>query len=400
VKNRDIMKKMIIALLLCILSASSFGQNETGYVFEIVKKLATTPVKDQQRTGTCWSYATTSFLETEVLRMGKPEIILSPMFFVRHAYSNKVDRYIRFQGANNFGQGGQAHNVMDVIRLKGIVPEMNYSGKNYGEDVHAHSELEGLLKGMVDVVIKNPNRKLSTAWRPAIESVLDTYLGESPKTFSYNSKSYNPESFAKLLGINADDYIEITSYTHHPFYEQIVLEIPDNWAHKQYYNLPINELMEVISNSINNGYSVCWDGDVSEKGFSHRKGLAVMPQVNVSEMKDSEQAKWSEVPKDKLIDEIYSFKNIVQEVSVTQEMRQETFDNYKTTDDHLMHIVGISKDQNGNLYFVTKNSWGTSNVYDGYLHMSEQYVRKKTVAIVVHKDALPKPIAKKLGIKR
>lgn len=399
------MKKVAIILIPFVLTiffrTTLFAQGETGYQFEMVKTIKTTPVKDQQRTGTCWSYATTSFLETELIRMGKPEVILSPMFFVRHTYTNRIERYVRFHGTNNFGQGGQAHNVMDVIRLRGLVPEQFFSGMNYGEDQHVHSEMESILQGMVEAVVKNRNRKLSTAWQPAIERVLDTYFGDSPKEFNFGGKNYTPQSFAKWLGINPDDYIELTSYTHHPFYQQIVLEIPDNWAHKSYYNLPIDELMEIINHAIDNGFSVAWDGDVSEKGFVHRKGLAVLPQVNIKEMSDSEQARWADVPKDKLTDELYSFNSIVPEISVSQQTRQETFDNFKTTDDHLMHIVGISKDQNGNNYYYTKNSWGSANhIFDGYLHMSEPYVRKKTVAIMVHKDALPKPIAKKLGIKR
>lgn len=394
---------MLLPFLLMVFALSQhsvMAQNETGYQFEVTKEIKTSPVKDQQRTGTCWSYATTSFLETELIRMGKPEVVLSPMFFVKHSYTNKAERYVRFHGTNNFGQGGQAHNVMDVIKSYGLVPESVFNGRNYGEDVHVHSELESVLTGMVEAVVKNRNRKLSTAWQPAIDGVLNAYFGVSPTTFSYQNKSYSPASFAMEMGIDPDNYIEITSYSHHPFYQPIVLEIPDNWAHKLYYNLPIDELMEVINHSIANGYSVCWDGDVSEKGFAHKKGLAVLPVIKIDEMADSEQAKWADVPADKLLDEIYSFKSIVPEVKVTQEMRQKTFDNFITTDDHLMHLVGTSKDQNGTPYYITKNSWGTSNVYKGYLHMSEQFVREKTVAIMVHKDALPKAIAKKLGIKR
>lgn len=398
------MKRLIVLYLIAplfLFQYSVFAQEKTGYEFEIIKKLETSPVKDQQRTGTCWSYATTSFLESEIIRLGNPEVILSPMHFVRYAYSNKVERYVRFQGTNNFGQGGQAHNVMDVIRKHGIVPEKDFSGINYGEDVHVHSELEGILQAMVDVVIKNRNRKLSTAWKPAIEKVIETYFGETPKSITYNGESLSPQKLTEKLGINPDDYIEITSYSNHPYYQKVVLEIPDNWAHKQYYNVPLQDLMSIMNNSIDNGFTIAWDGDVSEKSFSYKKGLAVLPQLNVKEMTDSEQAKWADLPNDKRLEEIYSFKEIVPEIKVTPELRQETFDNYLTTDDHLMHIVGTSKDQNGTLYYITKNSWGDEDhIFDGYLHMSEQYVRKKTIAIMVHKDAVPKHIAKELGIKR
>ncbi|MDY0201717.1 MAG: C1 family peptidase [Tenuifilaceae bacterium] len=396
------MRKFIATLCLTVFlgipAQTLFAQNQTGYKFEVVKEIKTTPVKDQQRTGTCWSYATTSFFETELIRMGKPEVILSPMFFAKKAYIDRMNRYIRFQGTNNFGQGGQSHNVLDAITNFGMVPESVFTGKNYGEDIHVHSEMEAVLKGMIDAIIKNRNRKLSTAWEPALKAVLDTYFGETPSTFTYNGKEYSPQSFAKSLGINPKDYVEITSFTHHPFYEQMVLEIPDNWAHKGYYNVPIDELMEIINNSISKGYSVCWDGDVSEKGFVHGKGLAVMPVVKVEEMKDSEQGKWADIPANKLLEEIYSFKEIVPEIMVTQDLRQEGFDNFTTTDDHLMHIVGTSKDQNGTPYYIIKNSWGTGNIYDGHLHMSEQFARMKTVVILVHKDVIPKAIAKKMGL--
>ncbi len=395
--NRTIVTLSIL-LVTGVLLTSLKAQPETGYEFTTEKKLPTTPVKDQQRTGTCWSYTATSFLETELLRMGKPEIILSPMYFVRHTYTHKADRYVRFHGHNNFGQGSHAHNVMDVVREHGMVPESEYLGLNYGEDRHIHSELAAILKGIVDAVIKNPNRRLSTAWKPSYESVLDNYLGESPDEFEYKGRSFTPGSFAEWLEINPDDYVELTSYTHHPFYEAFVLEIPDNWAHSLFYNLPVDELMEVMDYALDNGYSISWDGDVSERGFVHSKGLAVLPQVEVEEMSDSEQARWSEMPENERLEEIYSFKEIVPEKEVTQQMRQETFDNYETTDDHLMHIVGTSRDQEGNLYYLTKNSWGSENhIYGGYLHMSESYVRLKTVAIMVHKDAIPGRIARKLG---
>lgn len=396
------MQKFLITLCLAVFlgipTQVLFAQNESGYQFEVVKEIKTTPVKDQQRTGTCWSYAATSFLETELIRMGKPEVILSPMFFAKKAYIDRMNRYIRFHGTNNFGQGGQFHNVLDAITNFGMVPESVFSGKNYGEEMHVHSEMEAMLKGMIDAIIKNRNRKLSTAWQPSLKSVLDSYFGETPSTFNYNGKEYTSKSFTEYLGINPDDYLEIISFTHHPFYKQVVLEIPDNWAHKLYYNVPIDDLVAIINHAIDNGYSVGWDGDVSEKGFVHSKGLAVMPVVRVDEMKDSEQAKWADVPANQFLQEIYSFKEIVPEISVTQEMRQEGFDNFTTTDDHLMHLVGTSKDQNGTPYYIIKNSWGTGNPYNGYLHMSEAFVRMKTVAILVHKDAIPKSIAKKMGL--
>lgn len=394
-----LLRTILLSVTLLAASAIMTIAQETAYRFETVKKVKTTPVKDQQRTGTCWSYAATSFLETEVLRMGKPQIELSPMFFAKQTYANKAHRYVRFQGANNFGQGGQAHDVMAVVASHGVVPQSEFSGMNYGEEMHVHSELEAILNGIITGVVKNPNRKLSTAWQPAYYAVLDAYLGENPTHFSVNGKSHTPISLRDYLGIDVDSYIYITSYTHHPFYKEMILEIPDNWAHQQFHNLPMDELMEVMNYAIDKGFSICWDGDVSEKGFAYGKGLAVLPQMKVTEMKDSEQSKWADVPQNELATKIYSFNDIVPEIEVTQALRQTTFDDYTTTDDHLMHIVGISKDQNGNLYYITKNSWGSGNhVYDGYLHMSEAYVKLKTVSIMVHKDAIPKKIAKKMGI--
>ncbi|MDD2279068.1 MAG: C1 family peptidase [Bacteroidales bacterium] len=396
---KQLITTFFAALLLSISSFIAIAQEEEGYKFEVIKEIKTTPVKDQQRTGTCWSFATTSFLETEIIRMGKPQIVLSPMYFVKHTYANKAKRFVRFQGANNFGQGGQAHDALTIIATHGMVPENEFSGINYDEDVHVHSELAAVLNGFLEAVVKNPNRKLSTAWEPAFNSILDAYFGDSPKEFTVEGKNYTPHTLAEGLDIDVENYIELTSYTHHPFYQQIILEIPDNWAHKAYYNIPLDELMAVMLNAINKGYSICWDGDVSEKGFVHRKGLAVLPQVKVTEMTDSEQGKWADVPMDELMSTIYSFNKIVPEIKVTQDLRQQTFDNYTTTDDHLMHLVGISKDQEGNQYYITKNSWGSSNhIYNGYLHMSEQYVRMKTTSIMVHKDALPKELAKKLGL--
>lgn len=398
---KQLITTFFAALLLSISSFIAIAQEEEGYKFEVIKEIKTTPVKDQQRTGTCWSFATTSFLETEIIRMGKPQIVLSPMYFVKHTYANKAKRFVRFQGANNFGQGGQAHDALTIIATHGMVPENEFSGINYDEDVHVHSELAAVLNGFLEAVVKNPNRKLSTAWEPAFNSILDAYFGDSPKEFTVEGKNYTPHTLAEGLDIDVENYIELTSYTHHPFYQQIILEIPDNWAHKAYYNVPLDDLMAIMRNAIDKGYSICWDGDVSEKGFVHRKGLAVLPQVKVIEMTDSEQGKWADVPKDELMSTIYSFNKIVPEIKVTQDLRQQTFDNYTTTDDHLMHLVGISKDQEGNRYYITKNSWGSSNhIYNGYLHMSEQYVRMKTTSIMVHKDALPKEIAKKMGLMR
>ncbi len=389
----------ILLLVFCTTFFSEAQENKSGYQFNMVKQLKTTPVKNQQSTGTCWSFATTSYIETELLRMGKPEYDLSEMFFVRYAYPEKVKQFVRYQGANNFGEGGQAHDVFNVMRKYGIATEESYNGKNYGLNYHNHAELVGVLKGMLDAVVKNENGKLSTAWLPAFESVLDAYLGKVPRDILVSGNIYNPKSFFESTGFKPDDYVEITSFNHHPFYKKIILEIPDNWAHDLYYNIPLDELMQIIDFAINKGYSVCWDGDVSEKGFAHNKGFAILPASKIEEIAGSEKAKWATLTENELKTQMYAFNGPVPEQAVNQQNRQDNFDNLTSTDDHLMHITGIATDQNGTKYYFTKNSWGTTDhIYNGFLYMSESYVRMKTIAIMIHKEAIPREIASKLGL--
>ncbi len=386
-KNRSVFAPRglfaIILLYAFVFTGNAQFENHP-YHFQDIRKIRTTPVKNQQRTGTCWCFATTSFVETEILRQGGPVLNLSEMFTVRHAYEQKGELYVRFHGLANFGPGGQAHDVINMIRKYGFVPEEIYPGKNYGDTIHSHSELNKVLNAYLDAVVKS--RKLTTAWSRGYASVLDAYLGKKPETFTWEGKEYTPESFRDHFHFNPDDYVELTSYTHHPFYTRFGLEVPDNWTHDLYYNLPLNELMDVINYALDHGFSVAWDGDVSEKGFSHKNGVAILPEKPWMSMSGAE------------VDS--AFKHPVKELQVTQAMRQQTFDDYQTTDDHLMHLVGTGKDENGTLYYLTKNSWGTSsNKYGGYLFMSEPFVKLKTLAIMVHKNALPKDIRKKLGIK-
>jgi bleomycin hydrolase len=386
----NIMNKIIVLFLLSlpglVFAQKKKEKKEEGYKFEPVYEIKTTPVKDQNYTGTCWAFATTSFLETEALRLGKKELDLSEMFFVRHAYTKKVQLYVRYHGNYTFGEGGQAHDVLNVIRKHGIVPDEIYPGLEYGEDNHDHGELATMIEAMVNVVIKNKNGRLSTKWQQAIEATLDTYLGIPAKIFRYNDEETDPIKFQhNIAGIIPDDYVEITSYSHHPFYTQIDLEVPDNWSHDLYYNIPIDDLMKVMDNAFENGFSVCWDGDMSEKTFSHKKGVAVIPEKPYRKMTDDEK------------EEIW--KKPGKEREISQELRQITFDNYTTNDDHLMHLVGLMKDQNGTKYYKTKNSWAAdSNDFGGFLNMSESFIRLKTVAILVHKDAIPEDIKTKMGL--
>jgi bleomycin hydrolase len=399
------MKKLLLGIIaFSVMSMGVIAQDDTekkdeGYVITLKKEIKVSPVKDQYRAGTCWSYSGLAFVEAELLRMGKPETDLAELYVVRKAYETKAEKYIRMHGNINFGGGGAFHDVFNVIRDFGIVPEEAYKGLNYGEDNHVHGELDAVLKAYVDAVKENENKKLSTAWLKGFIGILDAYLGEEPKEFTYNGKKYTPKSYAEELGINTDDYINITSYTHHPFYKPFILEIPDNWAWGLAYNVPMDEMIEIMDNAINNGYSVCWGADVSEKGFKWTKGIAVVPAEDRPDLDGLERDKWEKLSKKEKEELLYTLDKPVPEKKITQEMRQLAFDNYQTTDDHGMLICGIATDQNGTKYYYVKNSWNTANIYDGYFYASESFVKYKTMNIVIHKDALPKNTKKNLGIK-
>lgn len=342
-----------------------------------------TSVKNQHNSGTCWSFAAVSFVEAELLRIKKTEYDLSEMFFVNYAYKQKALDYVSYQGKTNFSEGGQAHDVLNIINHSGIAPESAYDGLNYGEKMHDHNEFSAMLTAMLKSILNIQGSKLTTAWNPAICSVIDTYLGEIPENFVYNDKNFTPISFSGDLGIITEDYVEVSSYNQTPFYEWFILKIPDNWSRDKYINLPLDEMMSLIDNALMNGYSVCWDGDVSEQGFAHKYGLALVPEKPIHFLSPEEKEKY--------------FNTDRKESSITQETRQLAFENLSATDDHLMHLVGISFDSNGKKYYKTKNSWGTeSNSLGGYLYMSESYVRLNTVAVMVHKDAVPAELKNKI----
>lgn len=374
-------------------------KKDEGFIFTDEISLKTTPVKDQNRAGTCWSYSALGFFESELLRMGKGEYDLAELFIVNHTYQSKADRYVRFHGCLEFAGGGSFKDVVDVLRNEGIVPEEVYQGLEYGEDNHVHGELDAVTRAYVDAVIKNRNRRLSTAWKRGFEGILSAYLGELPENFTYKGVSYTPKSFFKSLGLNMDDYVFFTSFTHHPFYQPCILEIPDNWQHASDLNVPLDDLMAIIDNSLKNGYTVGWGSDVSEKGFRYNKGIAVIPVDAGEELADSEKLKWSSMTKEERAKLLKDIDRPVPEQTITQEMRQKAFDNWETTDDHGMVITGIAKDQNGTKYYKVKNSWTAEGVYNGFFYASEAFVRYKTMNIMVHKDAVPKEIAKKVGIK-
>ena len=376
------------------------GEKVTGYQFTPIKEIPCTTVKDQNRSGTCWSFSGLGFLEAELIRLGKPTVDLSEMFIVYHSYSDKAVKYVRLHGSLNFSAGGAFHDVTNVIKKYGIVPEEVYTGLNYGEEKHVHGELDRVLLDQVKAVVENPNKKLTTAWYEVLSSTLNTYFGELPEKFDYQGKEYTPQSFAKdFVGLNMEDYVEISSYTHHPFYSQFIIEVPDNWSWDHVYNVPMNEMAEIIDNSINTGYTVAWAADVSEKGFSTSlKGVAVIPMVDKANMTDAEITKWEKQTEKEKNEELYKLSNPGKEKVITQELRQKDFDNYLTTDDHGMLIMGTAKDQAGNIYYKVKNSWGDYNEYEGYFYASKPYVDYKTMSIMVHKDAIPKNIRKKLNL--
>ena len=375
------------------------------YEFTLVKDLEATPVQNQNRTGTCWSFSTLSFMESEMIRKGYKPVNLSEMFIARNAYIGKAENYLRMNGKFNFGEGGAFHDIPWVIKRYGIVPESVYNGLNYGSDKHKHSEMAGALKAMLEVFVKKPQGgKITKNWKKAYTGVIDAYLGDLPDntenfTFVENGITYTPKSYAKHLGLdNMDDYISLTSYTHHPFYEQFVIEVPDNWSMTSSYNLPLDEFMDVMEDAIEKGFTFAWGADVSEKGFSSRDALAILPEdASTIKEKGKDDVFFSQNGSEKISN---AFMQPVKEKIVTQQERQDAFDEQTTTDDHGMHITGIVKDQKGTKYFIVKNSWGTKyNQCDGYFYASFPYVRYKTMNILIHKDALSKNMKKKLGLK-
>ena len=375
---------LIVAVLsfTSVLYANSEGKSTGAYVFNETISLRATPVKNQAVTGTCWSFTTTSFLESELIRLGKGEFDLSEMHTVRFNYINRLqDNYLR-RGAGNLGEGSLAHMMFNIVKKHGVVPESVYTGINYNSAFHNHDELNRFVNAIAEVPVKLKNR--SSEYFKLVESLLDIYLGPLPQNFNISGKEYNSVSFFNSLGLNIEDYVEITSFSHHPWYSDFVLEIPDNWDGGRFYNLPLDEFMQVIDNSLENGYTVCWDGDMSEKSYSDKMGVAV--NATDEELMSEEGRE-------------LSFKKIYKEADVTQESRQSGFEKFVTTDVHLMHLIGRATDQNGTIYYKVKNSWKPEiNIFGGYNFLSKKFVEAKTISIVVHKNAIPEHIRRKLGI--
>lgn len=399
------MSKLIIAALAAaVLSPATARADEetpdTAFVFTDEIVIPVTSVKDQNKSGTCWCFSGTSFFENEIRKAGGDSLDLSEMFTVYHCYLDKADRYVRMYGNANFAAGGSIMDVPYVWRRYGAVPEEVYRGLCYGEDKHVHGELDGELAAIVDVVTKKPNKKISPAWKKAFEGVLEAYLGKLPEKFTYKGKEYTPQSYAASLPVNPDNYVALTSFTHHPFYEEFVFEVPDNWLWANYMNIPLDELKAVVDNALAMGYTVAWAADVSEGGFKWTDGVALMPKgKNEGDMDGTELSRWVHLSDKDRQNEKYEFKGPVEEIEVTQELRQNMFDSQETTDDHGMEIVGTARDQKGNRYYKVKNSWDTNQKYDGYLYVSEPFFLAKTLNLLVNKKAVPKDIAKKINLK-
>lgn len=398
------MKKIVLLTaalgLILNLSAQDEEKNEekNGFKFEDQVTVKALPVENQGRSGTCWCFSTLDFMESEMIRMEKEPVNLSEMYIVRRAYQKKARKYVRMHGKINFAAGGAINDNFEVMEEYGLMPQDAYPGLEYGTEKHLHGEMDEVLKKYVKGIIEKENPTLSTAWQEGYNGILDAYLGKVPNNFEYKGETYTPKSFSKeVVGLNYDDYRMFSSYTHHLFYEQFILEVPDNWSWGHVWNVRMNDIISIFDKALKNGYSIAWAADVSEDGFSWKKGVAIVPDVELKDMSGTEREKWEELTDKERKKEMYSFKRPVPEEEITQKMRQKAFDNYSTTDDHGMQITGIAKDQEGNKYYKVKNSWSIDDhIYDGYFYASEAYVKYKTMSFMVHKGAVPGDIMNKI----
>lgn len=401
------MKNLMLSLIALCLALTAGAQtadttSAEGYRFTDTKIIPTTAVKDQSRSGTCWCFSTLSFLESEILRAGGSAMHLSEMWIVRHSFMDKAEKYVRMHGTINFAEGGASHDVTEGIKAHGIVPFEVYPGLNYGTEKPDFHELSVVLKAYLDAVVKTGDKSgkaLSTAWKRGFDAILDEYFGPLPETFTYEGKEYTPETFAAQLPIDLDNYIDISSFTHHPFYTQFIIEVPDNWMWGTVYNVPLDEMMQIIDHALEQGYTVSWGTDVSEKGFSRTKAIGIVPEADTESMSGTEAERWGKLTDREKEAALYKFDKPGKERTITQQMRQTAFDNYETTDDHGMLIMGTATDQAGNRYYKVQNSWNVLPPYDGFWYFSRPFVAYKTTSIMVNKQALPKEIARKLGLK-
>lgn len=371
-------------------------QTDTAYVFTDIQTVPVSPIDNQSSSGTCWSFAGTGLLESEVLRQGKDTLNLSEMWIVRHTYLDKAVKYVRLHGAGSFSSGGNTHDVLTILRNHGLVPQEAYEGLRYSRDgLHRHGELDTVLAGYMKAVVAAKNRTLSPVWQDGLNGILDAYLGQCPEKFTYKGREYTPKSFAEAMGLRPDDFVSFTSFTHHPFYTRFAVEIPDNWAWETSANVPVDELIEIVDHALENGFAVNWSADVSEKGFRYNEGFAIVPVDRPEQVAGSDMAHWTGLTKEQLARMSHRITGPMPEKTITQEMRQEAFDNYETTDDHGMVIVGTAHDQWGNKFYKVKNSWGKRGRYKGFFYVSEPFVRYKTINILVNRAAVPQTVADK-----
>ena len=404
------MKKILTITLALFVAVGSVGatkkkapekKNANKPVFTTIKEIPITSVKDQNRSGTCWDYSTLSYFEAEILKATGKKYDLCESFVANKTYMERAIQVVRFHGDCQFAQGGSAEDVLATMKNHGIVPEgtMPFPGSLYGDSLNNFNEFFGVLEPYVAAVSKSSAKKISNAWKSGLQGILDAYLGKCPETFTYEGKQYTPKSFMASLGIDLNDYVSITSYTHHPFYTTFAVEVQDNWRFPLSYNVPMDEMMQIIDNAIELGYTIAWGGDVSEDGFT-RKGLAyaIDAKKTEKEVKGSDMARWLKLTTEKKRNVIDSLGCTVPEIVPTQKMRQERFDNWELTDDHGMHIYGVAKDQNGKEYYMVQNSWGETGDYKGTWYMTKAFIAANTMDFLINKNAIPAEIRKKLGI--
>ena len=392
-------KTIVLLLALIVVMPSLLFAQERAYQITDDVVVPHTSVKNQSRSGTCWCFAGIGMVEAEILRKYNVEVDLSEMYLVRWAYANKFEKYVRMQGTCNFSPGGEVFDVLYAINENGMMTEEAYNGLVLGEGIHNHGELHSVLAEYGKIVNKQHNGKISKAWPAMVQSVLDVYLGTTPETFEFEGSQYDAKSFAEKYPININDYVQIGAFTNHENYKPYIMPIQDNWTNTLTYNMPLDELMNELDNALNNGYTVGWAQDVSDKGFSRDAGVGVVLENDIEKIRQSDPKKYKKMSDDEIRASLYKFKTVMPEKEVTEDMHQEAYENGQTTDDHSMLIVGIAHDQQGNKYYKVKNSWSANYGYDGYWYCSEPYVRLHTMFFTVNKEGLTSDIKTKLELK-
>lgn len=400
------MKKLLTLALLALVALGANAEekkdsvNKNKPVFTTIKENPITSIKDQNRSGTCWAYSTLSYFESEILKKSGKTYDLCESFVVNKTYMDRATQVVRLHGDCQFSQGGAAYDVLYALQNYGICPEdaMPFPGSLYGDSLNNFNEFFEVMSPYVTAIARSDANKISSQWKVGLQGILDAYLGKCPESFKYEGKTYTPKEFAASLGLDWNDYVTITSYTHHPFWTQFAVEVQDNWRNPLSWNVPMDDMMRIIDNAIENGYTVAWGGDVSEDGFT-RKGTAYAYDLKqVQSLAGSDAARWLRLEKSKKGEVFDSLGCTAPEIVPTQEMRQQRFDNWELTDDHGMLIYGVAKDQNGKEYYMVKNSWGEYGDYKGIWYMTKTFIAANTMDFMVNKNAIPKDIRKKMGI--